>query len=289
MTEPNLNPNLESPSDERAPNSSPPSTPSRKSNAETLASDYPNLLQPANPNPVGGDNHRLTDRGQALRRLGLTEHDVTNVPRITSRVKEAVGTVKAALRILNGDDSPDSIAFMSKWRGLSDKDQRTLRLEDVIVAAGLTPRRFMELLAGASMDHSAIVSKLIVSKSQPKVLKATVKAAIDSVPIMGKNFETGEMEVVGHSNGDVKAMELFHKITGALPTPKGANFTFNQQVNNPTSDGPKERTPLETMDSFLLELDEVRKPKQLTGRVEPIIPVEMPEGAPEIEYLSIED
>ncbi len=282
QTQPNLD---QSAADQR--NSSPPSTPSRKSNAATLASDYPNLLQPANPNPVGGDNHRLTDRGEALRRLGLTEHDVTNVPRIASRVKEAVGTVKAALRILNGDDSSDSIAFMSKWRSLSDKDQRTLRLEDVIIAAGLTPRRFMELLAGASMEHSDTVAKLIVSAGRPKVLKATVKAATDSVPITA--FVGGENIVVGHTNGDVKAMEIFHKMTGDLPTPKGNTVTLNQQINNPAKDVARERTPLETMDSFLLELDEVRKPKQLTGRVEPIIPVEMPEGAPEIEYLSIED
>ncbi len=282
---PNPTPN---PSVEAQPNSSPPSTPPLSENASPPLSAYPNFIQQPTPNPLSTDQHALNDRGMALRRLGVTEADVANVPRITSRVREAVGTVKSAIRILKGDDALDSIAFMTKWNSLSAKDQARVRLEDVIVAAGLTPRRFMELLAGASMDHSAIVSKLIVSHNQPKVLKATVKAAIDSVPIMG--MVNGESVQVGSTNGDVKAMEMFHKITGALPTPKGANFTFNQQINK-GEDQPKQQTPLESMDSFLLELDEVRKPKQLeAGRQHiPIIPVEMPDNAPEIEYLDLHD
>ena len=40
------------------------------------------------------------------------------------------------------------------------------------------------------------------------------------------------------------------------------------------------------MDSFLLELDDVRRPKRLgAAPVEPVIPVEMPDSVPEIEYL----
>lgn len=280
--------NPPNPANAQPPNSSAPTSPPKKSLAETLAEDYPSCIRPENPNPVGGDSHLLTDRGQALRRLGLTEHDVANVPRITPRVKEAVGTVKAAIRILLGDDDPDSIRFSTKWRGASKKDQLSLRLEDFLVAAEITPRRFMELLAGASMEYSSTVSKLIVSKNQPKVLKATVKAATDSVPITA--MVGGAMVEIGRTNGDVKAMEMFHKITGALPTPKGSNFTLNQQINSGGEvKESKVQTPLESMDSFLLELDEVRKPKQISARSEPIIPVEVPEGAPEIEYLDLQD
>lgn len=280
-------PNQPSPPAEATPSGSEEPTHRKKLTGEQLRANYPDSYRPPTANPLSTRNLRnptnLTPVGYVRQRLGLTDHDVRDVPRITPRVKEAVGTVKAAIRILAGDDAPDSIAFMAKWNSLSKSDQKNARLEDVIVAAGLTPRRFMELLAGASMDYSSTVSKLIVSKHQPKVLKATIKAATDELPITD-----AQGNVIGRSNGDVKAMELFHKITGALPTPKGSNFTLNQQINNsPAEASTKERTPLESMDNFLLEIEAIRKPKQLEARTEPIIPVEMPDNAPEIEYLDL--
>jgi hypothetical protein len=43
------------------------------------------------------------------------------------------------------------------------------------------------------------------------------------------------------------------------------------------------------MDSWLLEIDDIRKPRQLKSPQPVEIPVEMPEGVPEIEYLNVED
>lgn len=282
MTDPSPNPLSENAAPLLSSSAEP--TPPKKSLEESLRENFPDSFRPPTANPLVPPNY-LTDAGWARRRLGLTDLDMRGVPKITRRVKEAVGTVRAAVRILEGDDAPDSIKFCQKWNSLSKKDKLAVHLEDVVIAAGLTPRRFMELLAGAGMEYSSSISKLIVTKNQPKVLKATIKAAITETPIVVKG------NVVGHNIGDIRAQELFHKMSGALPTPKGPSIILNQlnQTANIEPPSPKERTPLESMDSFLLELEDIRKPKQLAARAEPIIPVEMPVNAPEIEYLGIED
>ena len=268
------------------PNSSTPPTTARSRRDEQNQRDYPSFIQQPTANPIlKQPTHPLNDTGLTLRRLGLTERDIKDVPEITPRVKEAMGSVKEAISLLRGDDTPDALKFIAKWDSMSAHDQKNCKIEWVIVAASLTTRRFMELLAGAEFDHSATVSKIFVSRSQLKVLKSTVKAATDSQPIFDK-----EGEIIAHSNGDVKAMEIFHKITGALPTPKPSNFILNKQINiNPPSDADSEpRTPLQSMDSWLMEIDSLRKPtRQLEAP--PVIPVEMPDSVPEIEYLDVTD
>ena len=264
-------------------NSSAPTSTKKSRSEKTNLDDFPSYAQQRTGNPLAQKTNLLTNAGLALKRLGLTEKDVIGIPEITPRVKEAMGSVKEAILLLRGDDAPDSRAFIEKWDSLSARDQSFCRLEHVITAAKLTTRRFMELLAGASFEHSATVSKIFVSRSQLQVLRSTVKAATDEVPIMA---DIGGARVqVGTTNGDVKAMEIFHKITGAMPTPKGGTFINNQQINAALPSEPK--TPLQAMDSFLLELDDVRRPKQLSVLAEPVIPVEIPDNAPEIEYLDV--
>ena len=203
----------------------------------------------------------------ALRRLGLSESDVMGVPSITKRVVSAVGSTEEAIDLLAGDDAADSIKFTQKWNALGMSDRKWLHLEDVIVAAGLTTRRFIELIAGANSDHSDFIFKALANTKRQKVLESTIAAATDE------------------ENADVRAMELFFKLTKDIQTP-GFNVNSNNQTLNATV--APERDPLQSMDSFLLEIENVRKPKQLSAAV-PIIPVEMPDNAPEIEYLPIGD
>jgi len=194
--------------------------------------------------------------------------------------------VQEAFDLLAGYDSPDAQRLAAKWNGLSAHDKKNVRLEEVIVACGLTTTRFWEILSGANFEHESNMSKFFVTRSQLKVLKSTVKAATDEIPITA--FVNGENIEVGRTNGDVKAMEIFHKITGALATPKGSNFTFNQTIKKDSDEVPQvELTPLQSMDSLLMEIEDVRKPRQLSAPAAPVIPVEIPEGAPEIEYLDL--
>lgn len=154
-----------------------------------------------------------------------------------------------------------------------------------MVAAGLTARRFVETLTGALMQQAADVTKMMLSVSQPKVTAATVKAATDSIPIMAT--VGGMSVVVGHTNGDVKAQEIFHKITGLLPIPKGAQTTINMQQLNQGGhkEDDEDEEGLESMDTFLMGMQDVLRP-QLPAPVpqQNIVPV----NAPELSYIDAE-
>ncbi len=247
------------PNPEAKPNTTGEPIPARKSRREKLVRDFPNSGKQVS-------RRMPTIREEILIKLGLSESDMEGVPRVKERVKEAVGSVEEAILIISGDDSPDSVRFTAKWNSLTVRQQRRTKIEEVITAAGMTPRRFMELLVGAAYDHGEMMSNFYKSRKKLDVLKSTVKTA------------TGRF-------ADVKAQELFFKITGDIKPSGGVVVNSNNQTANITA--APERQPLSSMDSFLLELDEVRKPKQLNAP--PVIPVEMPEGAPEIEYLQIED
>lgn len=242
---------------------------------EKLESDYPSFMQQTK-NPLSKAANLLNDRGEVLFKLGLVEAQVTGVPKITDKIVAGWGSIEEAVSVLEGDDDPDSIRFMSKWNLLTDREKQRAHLEDVMTAAGLTGRRFIELLAGATQDHDEFVAKMFKSRKKIKVLESTFKAATDEVPILDRDGEP-----IGTSNGDVKAMELFFKLTGDI---KPANMMINSGNQTANITAPPEREPLPSMDKWLLEIDDVRKPKQLAA---PVIPVEVPEGAPEIEYLDL--
>jgi hypothetical protein len=202
------------------------------------------------------------------------------VPKIKDRIVAGAGSIQKAIEALRGDDSDDALAFIERYDSISESDLPRLAIEEIFTAAGLTARRFVEVLTGALMQQSSDVTKMLVSVAQPRVVEATIKAATESLPIIGN-----EGEVVGWTNGDIKAQELFHKATGFLPTPKGAQTTINLQQLNQTavsSDEEKCDAP-QSMDDFLMEIQDVVRPKALNPPVETV-----PINAPLIEYMEVE-
>ena len=138
------------------------------------------------------------------------------------------------------------------------------------------------------MQQCQDVTKMMVAVAQPKVIAATIKAATDEVPIVAYDVESGRMKMVGRTNGDTKAMEIFHKATGFLPTPKGSNTTINlnqlnQTANLSDGEGSGESAELQSMDEFLMEMQDVVQPKALPSSTGPAIPALI--ETPEIEYL----
>ena len=78
------------------------------------------------------------------------------------------------------------------------------------------------------------------------------------------------MKVVGYTNGDTKAMEIFHKATGFLPMPRGSNTTINLNQLNATQNnggGDDDDSPgdLQSMDEFLMGMQDVLRPAQLSA------------------------
>jgi len=204
------------------------------------------------------------------------------VPQVTDRIIAGAGSTEAAIAALRGDEHPDSQAFIEKYDSVSVSDRSRLTLEQIFTAAGLSARRFVEIVTGALMQQSADVTQMMVSIAQPKVIAATVKAAIEERPIFDK-----EGDVVGYTLGDVKAQEIFHKATGFLPMPKGSTTIINNnQQNNGTSkedESDEDAVPLQSMDDYLMELQDVLRPQAQLPAPNPI-----PVSLPQVEYVEVE-
>ena len=233
------------------------------------------------------DGHRLSRTDAARKRLGITPETMWGVPDVTKNIIRACGSVDLAIAALAGDESEDAQEFIRFRKQCSPSDLQRTTLEEQFTAAGLSARRFIEVLTGALMQQCGDVTKMMVAVAQPKVVQATIKAATDEVPIVAD--VDGHRIVVGHTNGDVKAMEIFHKATGFLPTPKGSNTTINLQQLNQTAQLTKgeeneDGDDLPSMDEYLMELQDVVRPKQLNAPPSS----EMPVNAPDIEYIDVE-
>lgn len=240
------------------------------------------------PKIISSDRHRLTKREYAVKHLGLDESLMEGVPNVTPRIIRGAGSVDNAIEALRGDESEDAIAFMQKWDSISVGDRKYLTIEEIFTAAGLTAREFVEVVTGALMQQGEDSSRMIVAMAKPKVMESTIKAATDEVPITA--FIDGVNVVVGKTNGDVKAMEMFHKIAGNLQAPKGSttNIYANQanqtvvQASKDDDDGEE----LPSMDSYMREIQDVVRP-QLEASVPSSIST-VPINAPEVEYLDAE-
>lgn len=213
------------------------------------------------------------------------------VPDVTANIVRACGSVHNAIQALRSDDSEDAKSFILRYESVGPSDRRRLTLEEFIVAAGLSSRRFIEVLTGALMQQCQDVTKMMVAVAQPKVIQATIKAATDQVPITAYDPILECHKVVGYTNGDTKAMEIFHKATGFLPTPKGSNTTINLNQLNQTAnmgggdDDDDSPGDLQSMDEYLIELqDVIRPPKSLSAPVENVIPASFPD----VEYVDAE-
>lgn len=212
----------------------------------------------------------------ARKRLGLTPEKMADVPTVTDRLVTGTGSPGAVISILNGDDSDDARAFMHVYLSIPEEMRFKLTLEEIFTAAGLTARRFVEVVTGAMMQQAQDVSNMIVAVAMPTVSRALIKAATEEVPRYNKAGE-----VVGYYPPDMKAIELFGKMSGMLPTPKGSQTVINMGQFNQSSDkdddGP---ASLEPMDDFLMELQSVTR-NQLPA---PAVTIDAPRNAKAVEY-----
>lgn len=234
--------------------------------------------KPKNSGSSKSNQLDLRNRVSAARkRLGVTVKQVEGVRKITPSLREAGLNTDRVIEILEGDDSIDGQAFLAKWRTISKSDRAVLSVEEVCIASDITTRRLWEVIAGARFQQAQDSVKLMICENQGKVMQATIKAATDSIPLYN---EKGKL--IGMTQPDVKAMETFHKITGAMPTPKGSTNVFNfgnklPQDALPIGDDDEDDVHLPDMDEFLKDLQVTVAPKQL----------EAPKEIAEVEYEEI--
>lgn len=145
-------------------------------------------------------------------------------PTITHLLKAATGGLPAVLAALGTYDNDEAQGFIALYDSLTPSDRKSLTIEQIAYASGIGSIRLAGLVTEALLAFGDMQTKILVGSSMAKVMKATVKAATDEVPIVADTME-GRI-VVGKTNGDVKAMEMFHKMSGMMPLPKGAQIAI---------------------------------------------------------------
>jgi hypothetical protein len=201
------------------------------------------------------------------------EWEAESEPVITPLLKSVEGGIPRVIEALRAHDDDDAAAFIAVHDSLTLSDRSCLTLEAIAFASGIGSLRLAEVAQTALFLYASMQTKLLISSSMPKVAKSIVKAATDEVPITAYNSETGTNEVVGKTNGDVKAMELFGKMSGMVPIPKGAQIA----IQNNFDGGEKQEKPALTGGAWkdsgerLREFHDMTEPKRLPSPVAPPI------------------
>lgn len=192
---------------------------------------------------------------------------------ITPLLKQATGGVKACIEALRSDDSPDAATFIEKWDSLTPSDQKLLSIEEICIAASLTPRRLVEVVTGALMSQGDFAAKIIVASSKPDIIKRMAKEAKTAL---------GEKDRENFLRG--KDVDWF------VPT-KGITIDASDRrvQNNNLQAGMEERAlPPPKADAFLLEMSSITRPND-TPRLEapePVVTANVPEIA-DAEYADV--
>lgn len=131
-------------------------------------------------------------------------------------------TVIAALRLC---DDPDAGKFLDKFDSVSKTDKNYLSIEEICVAAGVVPKRLLELAVSALVEDGQSAGAIVAATFHPRVIRKTAEAALHDDVYYDEN---GRLQG-GGGHADRK---LFLTGTGFLPqSSKGAGGVF-VTVNN---------------------------------------------------------
>jgi hypothetical protein len=156
-------------------------------------------------------------------------------------LRAADGGIPAVLTALRAYNEPDAREFIEFYDSLTAYERKYLTIDEIAYASGVGSLRLSEIAQSAMIVAGKLKASMLVTSSMYKVLKSTIKAATDEVPIVADTL-MGRI-VVGKTNGDTKAMEMFHKISGMMPTPKGSQIAIQLNQNNKSDDGEEDEGP----------------------------------------------
>ena len=180
-------------------------------------------------------------------------------PVVREMLESVEGGIEHCIHALRFHDEEDAKAFVEAYDALPKTVRKLLSVEEIAHASGIGSLRLSEVVQTALFLYGDRQTQMILSSAMPKVIRSTIKAATDEVPIVADTME-GRV-VVGHTNGDMKAAEMLLKARNILPIPKGAQIAI--QVNQ----GEKEETQTQHgwkwPEDRLKDLTQVLNPKQL--------------------------
>jgi hypothetical protein len=208
-------------------------------------------------NPASKAKPVSTRRTEAYERLGVTEEEVNAEPRITHILRELPGKVDRAVEFLRGSDDPDARKWLGVYDSLPESVRSLLPFEAFNVAAGITSKRMLEVVAGACYEQSTIAAQLISKAAHPDLIKKSVKFANKE-----KNWEDRKM---------------LHQKEGFAPIPKTQVVNVQGDVNTDNRQQSISVLQLGGLDSKMKSIEDKfntrfggrDEPKQIEGEIEP--------------------
>lgn len=185
-------------------------------------------------------------------------------PVVTPMLKSVEGGISHVLEAIRAHDDDDAQGFIETYDALSATDRKLLRMEDIAFASGISSLRLAEVAQTALYLYGEMKTKMLLSSAMPRVMKATIKAATDTLPIIALNGE-GESVVAGWTNGDIKAQEMVHKMSGMMPLPKGAQIAIQNNFGEKkeADEKPALGAGWRSSEERLREIHDATEPKRL--------------------------
>ena len=118
-----------------------------------------------------------TRLAEAYEKLGITEAEANNVPKITHILKELPKKLDQAIEFLRGSHEPDATKLLVVYGSLPISTRKLLPIEAFCVASGLTTKRVLEVITGACFEQSDATAALLSKAAKPLIVKRTIKLA----------------------------------------------------------------------------------------------------------------
>jgi hypothetical protein len=117
----------------------------------------------------------LLDRAYA--QLEITEAAVESLPKIRHLCKP-VGNCAAILDYLSHSEEPEAVAVCQKAKAVPRTTLAVVPIEALCAAAGVSPKKLFGIIAQEVSDQSAKATALMSKAMHPRVLEATIDAAL---------------------------------------------------------------------------------------------------------------
>jgi hypothetical protein len=191
------------------------------------------------------------------------EWEPESEPIVEPMLASVGGGVAFCVRALRAHNDDDARAFLEVYDALTRQDRRLLKVEEIAHAAGIGSLRLAEVTQTALFLYGDRQTQMILSAAMPKVIRATIKAATDQVPIVADI--DGRRMVVGKTNGDMHAAEMLLKARNVVPVPKGSqiNIQNNNSVTSERDQKPDGGHVWKYPEDRLKEIAAVTSPKRL--------------------------
>ena len=126
-----------------------------------------------------GSARALSPAKEARNRLGITSDQMKGRERIAARTLEAAGCgPERAVDALRWSQEADARRFLDKYDSIPAADLQHLTIDEICVAAGVDPKRLLELVADRMMWLSVQIATIQVAMSSPDVMRELIRRAL---------------------------------------------------------------------------------------------------------------